>query len=132
MNNQSVIKFRLLGFVGFIAVIAVFSIIVMFLWNYLLPPIFGLTQIGYFQAAGLLILSRILFGGLGFHGGRFTGADIAGGRGYSHGNPFREKWMNMSEDQQKEFIKKHRDYHHLNKFFDKDEPDVKTETDGEK
>jgi hypothetical protein len=132
MNKQSVRKFHLLGFVGFFAVIALFGVVVMFLWNYLLPPIFDLPQIGYLQAAGLLILSRILFGGLGFHGGRLTGAGIAGGKGYSHGNPFREKWMNMSEEQRKEFMEKHRGYHHLHKFFDNDEPDVKNSTDAGK
>ena len=41
--------------------------IVLHLWNWLLPPLFGLRQIGFWQALGLLILCRILFGGFGFH-----------------------------------------------------------------
>jgi len=32
-----------------------------FLWNWLMPDIFGLTQITFFQAFGISILSGILF-----------------------------------------------------------------------
>ena len=42
--------------------------VVMRLWNWLLPPIFGWRQLTFWQALGLLALCRILFGGLG-HGG---------------------------------------------------------------
>lgn len=39
--------------------------VVMQLWNALLPELFaGVSRIGYWQALGVLILSRILFGGL--------------------------------------------------------------------
>lgn len=43
-----------------------FSFVVMALWNHLMPPIFGLHAISVWQALGLLVLSKILFGG--FHG----------------------------------------------------------------
>lgn len=48
-----------------IALLAVcgFTLAVQLLWNALLPAIFNLPAIGFFQAAGLLILTRILFGG---------------------------------------------------------------------
>jgi hypothetical protein len=39
------------------------------LWNWLLPPLFGWRQITFWQALGMLALCRILFGGLGRHGG---------------------------------------------------------------
>jgi hypothetical protein len=42
--------------------------LVMHLWNWLLPPLFGWRQITFWQAIGLLALCRILFGGLGGHG----------------------------------------------------------------
>ncbi len=42
------------------------SFVVMRLWNHLMPAIFGLHAIDFCQALGLLILSKILFGG--FHG----------------------------------------------------------------
>ena len=42
--------------------------VVMKLWNWLLPPLFGWRQITFWQGLGLLALCRILFGGLGIHG----------------------------------------------------------------
>lgn len=53
-----------------IAGIAAVAGIVMLLWNCLLPDLFpGVSPLGYWQALGLLILCRLLFGGLrgGFH-----------------------------------------------------------------
>lgn len=41
----------------------VFTALVMYLWNWLMPEIFGLTSITFWQALGLLVLSKILFGG---------------------------------------------------------------------
>ena len=43
--------------------------IVMLLWNWLMPPVFGWHQVTFWQALGLLVLCRILFGGFGRHGG---------------------------------------------------------------
>src|SRR5260370_8705191 len=43
--------------------------VVMLLWNWLAPPLFGLRQITFWQAIGLLALCRILFGGFGLGGG---------------------------------------------------------------
>ena len=68
-------RHRVLKMVGIgILVVALFfalGFVVMALWNWLMPPIFGLHTITYWQAYGLLILSKILFGGLrgGGHGG---------------------------------------------------------------
>jgi len=41
--------------------------LVMHLWNWLTPTLFGWRQITFWQAFGLLALCRILFGGLGSH-----------------------------------------------------------------
>jgi hypothetical protein len=43
--------------------------VVMHLWNWLLPPLFGWRALTFWQALGLLVLCRVLFGGLGGHGG---------------------------------------------------------------
>ena len=40
--------------------------VVMLLWNWLAPTLFGLRQITFWQALGLLALCRILFGGHSF------------------------------------------------------------------
>lgn len=44
--------------------------IVMRLWNWLLPMLFGWRQITFWQAIGILALCRILFGSHGFRGAR--------------------------------------------------------------
>ena len=102
-------KFRFAGIGIVIAMLAVFGLVVMLLWNMLMPQIFGLPELDYLQAAGLLILGRILFGGMGDGGLRGHSA-LRGARGdehlFGHGNKLREKWMNMSEEERKEFIAK--------------------------
>jgi hypothetical protein len=46
-----------------IMVIALAGFIVMRLWNWLTPALFGWHVITFWQALGILILSKILFGG---------------------------------------------------------------------
>lgn len=43
--------------------------VVMHLWNWLMPGIFGLRAISFMEAIGLLLLSKILLGGLHRHAG---------------------------------------------------------------
>jgi hypothetical protein len=50
------------------AFIAIGGEIVMHLWNWLAPALFGWRQVTFWQALGLLVLCRILFGGFGGHG----------------------------------------------------------------
>jgi hypothetical protein len=113
MRNN--LKFRFAG-IGFIlAASAVFGAAVMLLWNALLPQLFSLPQVSYLQAVGLLILTRLLFGGIGgWHGG-LRGKGV--GHLFQHGNKLREKWMNMSEDERKEFIEKEKDFFKFNRRF---------------
>ena len=63
-----------LAIVGFALFIALGGYVVELLWNWLLPPLFGWPQLGFWQALGLLALCRILFGGLGGHGGHGRGS----------------------------------------------------------
>ena len=37
-------------------------VVIMLLWNWLMPGLFGLATIGYLKAFGLYVMSRILFG----------------------------------------------------------------------
>ena len=55
-----------------IAVVAIpiFGLVVMSLWNWLMPSVFDVRPIGFAQALGLFFLSRILFGRFGGGGGR--------------------------------------------------------------
>lgn len=65
--------------------------VVMLLWNALMPAIFGLPYITYLQAAGLLILSKVLLGG--------------GKWGHVHwrSRKMKEKWSHMSPEDRKKF-----------------------------
>ena len=58
--------------IGILAIAIFFALgyVVMALWNWLMPAIFGLHTITYWQAYGLLILSKILFGGFRGGGGK--------------------------------------------------------------
>jgi hypothetical protein len=46
-----------------VALAFVFGPIVKFLWGWTLTPLFGLQEPSYWQAVGLVILVRLLFGG---------------------------------------------------------------------
>jgi hypothetical protein len=47
-----------------------FGYVIMLLWNWLMPMLFGLKAITYWQGFGLVILAKILFGNFGGHHGR--------------------------------------------------------------
>ena len=81
-----------------VALIAILGLLVMSLWNALLPAILGVKSIGFWQALGILALSRILFGGLGFRPGMF-------GMGHAR-RRMHERWMNMSPEQRDEFVQR--------------------------
>ena len=52
-----------------VAGVAALGWVVMALWNWLMPALFsGAHEISYLQAIGLLLLSKILFGGFRGHG----------------------------------------------------------------
>ena len=73
-----------------VAGIAALSGVVMELWNWLLPNLFtGVQPIGYLQAMGVLVLSKILFGGFRGHGGP--------------GKWHRHHWEQMSPEEREKF-----------------------------
>jgi len=81
--------------------VLVFGYIIMLLWNWLMPPVFGLSPITFIQALGLFLLSKILFGGFGKCGG--------GGRNHSHWNwkqRYHDKLAGMSPEEKERFKKK--------------------------
>ena len=57
-----------LAILGMLLFIVIGGEIVLQLWNWLLPPLFGWHQITFWQAIGILALCRILFGGFGWRG----------------------------------------------------------------
>ena len=77
--------------VGFAVFITIGGIIVMSLWNWLGPELFGLRLVTFWQALGLLLLCRILFGGFGLGGGH---------RHYRKSRDrMAERWMNMTPEE---------------------------------
>ena len=54
-----------LAILGMLLFVALGGELVLQLWNWLLPPLFGWRPVTFWQALGILALCRILFGGLG-------------------------------------------------------------------
>ena len=52
-----------------VLVAAIFGFAVMYLWNWLMPALFGLKTIGYWEALGIVLLAKLLFGNFGQHHG---------------------------------------------------------------
>jgi hypothetical protein len=74
-----------------IAAVAIFGYVVEQLWNWLIPAIVGWHPINFWQAIGILLLSKILFGG-------FRGR---GGNHWRH--RMGERWEKMSPEQREKF-----------------------------
>lgn len=77
--------------------IAVFGFVVMSLWNALLPAVLGVKAISFMQALGILLLSKILFGGFGGGGG---------GMGYRRQQwkqQMQDKWTAMNPEEREKF-----------------------------
>lgn len=70
----------------------IFGSAVMLLWNNLLPALFGLSTITFWQAIGILVLAKILFGGFG--GGHKHGKCHCHEHGNAHG-----KWSHLTPEQ---------------------------------
>ena len=93
------IAFVMMGIVFAIAI----GFVVMLLWNWLMPAIFGLTTITYWQAVGLLILSKILFGGGWFR-------KHSGGHSSWHWRKrFMKKWEHISEEDRQKMKERFKD-----------------------
>jgi hypothetical protein len=79
---------RALRILAMIAVaVTIAGLVVMALWNWLLPPLAGWHSVSFLQAVGLLILCRLLFGG--FRGSR--------------GPWMRGRWRHMSPEERERF-----------------------------
>lgn len=77
----------------------IFGYAVMLLWNAVLPALAPVGFISYWQSVGLLVLSRILFGGFG-HGKH------GGAKEHRHGEAWRkydEWWKEVGEQSFGEF-----------------------------
>jgi hypothetical protein len=89
-RRRRLLMFAPLAIVGFTVFIAIGGAVVRLLWNWLLPPILGLPAISFWQALGLLALSRILFGGFGM-------------RGCGPRSRLRGRWEHMTPEERERF-----------------------------
>jgi hypothetical protein len=81
--------------VGGMVIVAagVIGFVVMSLWNWLAPAVFGLRSITFWQALGILIFSKILFGG-------FRGRPGYGGHWRRR---ISERWQRMTPEEREKF-----------------------------
>jgi len=95
MNNRKFSKGKkFFFFLPVIALIAtVLGFIVMYLWNWILPEVTHAGPLNFWQALGLLILCRLLFGNFNKGGGGFR--EKAG--------KMRSKWRSMDEEERIKF-----------------------------
>jgi hypothetical protein len=88
-NERKFGGFLLIG----LAAIALFTLVVMGLWNAILVPVLHVGAVTFWQAAGILLLSKILFGG-------FRGGPPWRGRGrHAWGRELSQKWENMTPEE---------------------------------
>jgi len=87
--------------IAIMIVICIFllSAVVMFLWNHILVPVLNINVITIWQALGIFILSKILFGGFKGKGGRC-------GESKGKGRMMMENWHNMSPEEKDAFKEK--------------------------
>ncbi len=86
---------RILKMVLFgVLAVGVFGLLIMLLWNWLTPALFGLPRIGFVQALGLFLLCRVLFGG--FRGGPSH-------RPHRWRRRMMERWARMTPEERERF-----------------------------
>jgi Ca2+/H+ antiporter, TMEM165/GDT1 family len=83
--------------VFFIVAVLFFGGVVMALWNGIFPAVFGVKTITFLQALGILVLSKILFGGFGRRGG------WGGARHQQWRHNMKEKWVSMTPEEREKF-----------------------------
>lgn len=84
-----------------LAFIALFSFIVMMLWNAILPGVIHVSPINFWQALGILLLSKILFGGFGGGGWKH--------RKHQWREKMQEKLQHMTPEERIKFQQEWRD-----------------------
>jgi hypothetical protein len=112
--------FRIAGMVVFGVVAAavfalVFGVFVMLLWNWLMPLIFGLPEITYWQAFGIVILAKLIFGAMGH--GKHRSDKFRPRDRWTDGTPFKNGmakwrhwqsfWDDVGKKSYEEYVQKH-------------------------
>jgi hypothetical protein len=77
--------------------------VVMQLWNWLLPTLFGWRQITFWQALGLLVLCRILFGGFRLSGQGSPRSGMRQRMGERMRQRMEERWEKMTPEEREKY-----------------------------
>jgi hypothetical protein len=86
---------KFLLFIGvFLSIAALASWLIMLLWNHILAEHTGVKALNFWKAAGLLLLFKLLFGGIRKRASHR--------RPFSGKNEWRHKWMEMSKEERME------------------------------
>lgn len=83
--------------------------VVRLLWNWLLPPLFGVREITFWQALGLLALSRILVGGFGLRGGSHSRSAVRSRMADRMADRVADRWERMSPEERERFRRRLRE-----------------------
>lgn len=87
-----------------VGMVALLGGLILCLWNWLMPEIFGLPEITFWQAVGLLVMCRLLVGNIGLCGGHHH-------HGHGHcdasQNKLREHWASLTPEERQRIIDKH-------------------------
>lgn len=92
---------------GITAFVLLFGFGTMHLWNWLVPSLFHGPIITFVQAIGLLILSKILFGGFGGRHGRGGHCGPGGRRNWKY--KMQERFSNMTPEEKEKFKQRFKD-----------------------
>jgi hypothetical protein len=93
MNKKKLIWLIPVGIAAVTLFVFLGGEVVQHLWNWLLPPLFGFKEVTFWQALGILALSRILFGGFG---------------GSSNSSRSKDRKKNMTPEERERFREKMR------------------------
>jgi hypothetical protein len=115
-----------IGGVALACVIAfIFGYIVMHLWNWIMPDLFGLKTIGFWKAFGIVLLGKLVFGSFGHHPHHGDHGDLCGRgkfrkmkhlRRFHHDHPeiaenyeeYTEFWEKKGSEEFAEYLEKKR------------------------
>lgn len=95
-RGSRIARMCMFGIVALPLFILVTGGIVFYLWNWLAPMLFGFKTITFWQAFGLLVLCRMLFGGFGMGGGRHRS---------DWGHRMRSRMQHMTPEQREAFFR---------------------------
>lgn len=115
------IGFIILGILGFTIFAVLIGFVIMWLWNWLVPEIFHGGMISFWQAVGIAVLARLIFGGC--HHGWYNHARRCNSwryhKHYRNCNNYKNRWYYYEKYWEEEGEKSFNEY--VKKVTEKDE-----------